>query len=367
MKTLHAKCPLPSHPLADELPMLDKDRAADFRKTIEVDGKVHTPIVIVRKGANIGLGRVYDGPDAIITGRQRTVQALELGIPWEDNARLPKRDFDLAADGPTIENFVLREDVHGRRHLDDPARAIIAANLAKQLQAELEKGKKDVAAADAAASSAVKGDKPAAAKKGDNKRPSHEARKQAAKTLNVSEDSVKKAQLVSKHDDLAEKLKAKKITLDAAYKQATERRDAAKAKSQAEKIQNERKDSILYLRNTFGEKSLFVGDVIKRKVFGDERHGHRDLMLFVELPLANQRAVIPLLMDRKTLKEANEVYVAKDVDQSWSVEELIHRAVVTGLGPKTDSKTFEVGEFKVTVTTSKDNLKRLEQLVTKSS
>lgn len=369
--TLHAKCPLPAHPLANELPMLEPKAAAKFRETVELDGKIHTPIVIVRNGADIGLGRKYDGPDAIITGRQRTVQALEIGIPWEDDTRLPKRDFNVATDGPTIEQFVLREDVNGRRHLDPAQRAIIAANLAKVLLAEIEKeqaSKPSDNASDAAAvaDSGVSGKtKDGKAKDQDGKkRASHEAREKAAKTLNVSVDAVKKASLVNKYNDLAEALKQKTIKLDAAYKQACERRDTEKAKAQQTKHQNERKDAILCLRNTFGEKSLFVDAVIKKKVFGDEKHGHRDLLLFNELPLANQRAVIPLLLDRKSLKEANEIYAAKDVGPEWSVEDLIHRAITGGLGAK-DEKAFSVGEFTVTVSTSKDNLKRLVQLVSK--
>ena len=359
MKTLHPKCPIDAHPLANELPLLDGERAAEFRKTIELDGRVHTPIVIIRKGADIGLNRKYEGEDAIIAGRNRVIQALESGIPWDDSKRLPRRDFDIKSDGPTVEQFVLREDVSGRRHLDANSRAIIAAKLAKSLIVESPKAEAAVAndGKEAPNSEDVKDDKP-------KERASHAARKTAAKTLQVSEDSVKKASLIEKYDDLAKAIQAKKISLDAAYTQACQRRDAEKSKKQANKLQDERKDAILYLKNTYGEKNLFVVDVIKKKVFGDERHGHRDLLLFNELTVAHQRALIPLLLDKKSLKEANEIFSAKEVDPNWSAEDLIHKAICNGLA-KTEEKAFDIGEFKITISAKKDVCKRLEQLVSK--
>lgn len=363
MKTLHPKCPIAAHPLANELPLLDGERAAEFRKTIELDGRVHIPIVIIRKGADIGLGRKYEGEDAIIAGRNRVIQALESGIPWDDSKRLPRREFDLKSDGPTIEQFVLREDVSGRRHLNDASRAIIAAKLAKSLVLEVPKAEDGKGSEEGKDPESPKGKADTKADK-PKERASHEARKTAAKTLAVSEDSVKKAALISKYDELEKAVQNKKLSLDAAYTQACARRDAEKAKKQANKLQDERKDAILYLKNTFGEKNLFVADVVKKKVFGDERHGHRDLLLFVELTLPHQRALIPLLLDKKTLKEANEIFSAKSVDPNWTAEDLIHKAVCAGLS-KTGEKSFDIGEFKVTISANKDVLKRLEQIVSK--
>lgn len=360
---LHKLCPLESHELADKLPMIEGPALKQFDEQVKKDGRITHAIVIVRKGDDIGFGRKHEGPDKIIAGRNRIVVALDNGIKWDD---IPKRDFDVTKDGP-IEQFVLREDVTGRRHLDGPQRALIAAALSKTL---LEQEKKVKAAGVTAAAgdttdadTGKKGDKPK-----DGGRKSHDARKKAAKALDVSEDAVKKANAISPYKDLVDAVQKKTMSLDAAAQEAATRRNAEKAKKKEKQLVDERKDAIQSLKETYGEKNLFVARVTSGKIFGkpnEDLKGHKDLLTFVELTTAQQKAFMPLLFEGLSLKEAQELQASKP-EQDWTARELTNYAILNGLGSKAESKKFDFDGCIVEVSLNREQTTAIKAITSKA-
>ena len=357
---LHPKCPLGTHPLADMLPMLDDKQVKDFVETIEVNGKIHTPIVILRSGSPIGDSRTYTGPDSIIDGRNRVKYGMHSGIKWDD---IPNRDYLLSEDGP-VGQFVVREGIKGRRHLDDISRAICASNLAKEIAASLKAAEPKAAPKPAA-------DKPAATP-GDSaeagpvktKRISHEAREQAAKQLGISVDAVKKATAYGKHEDLTKAVKSGKMSQDAAAAEAARRRQQDSEAKHEQRIIAKRKEALAYIKNTFGDESVFLKKVQSKKSLGDnEKNGPKALETFIELKLENQRAIIPLLIDGLTLTEAQAIF-AQQPSIDATAQTLIHRAITQQLAVK-ESVVFRFGDYSITVSATKDELRNLKRLVTK--
>lgn len=378
-KKLHPDCPLDSHPLADILPILKGEPAEAFALTIREQG-VKTPIVILQTGSAIGHGRFHEAAPLILGGRNRVKFGMESGIPWD---AIPKRDYDLASDG-TPEEFVTREDINGRRHLTPEQLALFGGKMLKARTAAIQAEREAAEAAQAEADklnppivevvtegdSAEVGAETAPAKKSkkskkkamEEVRASHEARKDIASNLGVSEDSVKKGAAVEKHKDLASAVADGSLSLDAAYKQASERKAAELAKKHDKVRKEERAANLTYLKNTFGAESPFTKAVASKKVFGDESRGHKDFAMFIELTFEQQLALIPLLYDGLTMKEALNVYETVPTFES-TVLEAVNYTVANGLvDSKTGSISLDFGDYSVTITASKDETKRLKGL-----
>lgn len=372
MKKLHTDCPLDAHPLADILPLLKGEPAEAFAATIREQG-IHTPVVILQTGSDIGHGRRHEGAPLILGGRNRVKFGMESGIAWDD---IPKRDYDLALDG-TPEEFITREDINGRRHLTPEQLAQFGAKLLKartaaitaerkaneEAQAELDKlnpTPEPVATeGDSAESGPAKKKKKSAAK--EEVRASHEARQEIAADLGVSEDAVKKASAVAKHEDLEKAVADGTLSLDAAYKQASDRRAADQAKKHDKRIKEARMSSITYLKNSFGAESPFTKAAVKKDIFGDEGRGHKDLAIFIELSFEQQLALIPLLYDGLSMKDALNVYETAPTFDS-TVLETINHAVSNGLIESKTPFALEFGDYTVTITPSEPELKRLKKL-----
>lgn len=373
MKKLHPDCPLDVHPLANLLPMIKGDAANRFKALVQEQG-VHTPIVILQTGSPVGNGRIHEGAPLILAGRNRVKHGLNCGIAWDT---IPKRDYDLTVDG-AIEEFTDREDVGGRRHLSPDDLAIYGGKLlkirtaaidaereaARLAQAELDKQSEPQPEVVTEGDSAEVGATKQAAKKKAKKteeRASHEARKDIAESLDISEDAVKKGAAVAKHEDLSAAVADGTLSLDAAYKQASDRRAADQAKKHATRIKEARMSSITYLKSTFGAESPFTKSVIKKDVFGDEGRGHKDLAIFIELSFEQQMALIPLLYDGLSMKDALNVYETAPTFDS-TVLETINHAVSNGLIESKTPFALEFGDYTVTITPSKPELKRLKEL-----
>lgn len=374
-KKLHNDCPLDSHPLADILPILKGEPAEAFALTIREQG-VKTPIVILQTGANIGHGRFHEAAPLILGGRNRVKFGMESGIPWET---IPKRDYDLATDG-TPEEFVSREDINGRRHLTPEQLALFGGKMLKARTAAIQAERDAAEAAQAKADklnppvvdqpraplgdgdSAEAGPAKKSKKSKSDVRASHEARKDIASNLGVSEESVKKGAAIEKHKDLAAAVADGSLSLDAAYKQASERKAADLAKKHDKRIKEERTSNLQYLKTTFGADSPFTKAVTAKKVFGDESRGHKDFAMFIELTFEQQEALIPLLYDGMTMKQALNVYETFPTFES-TVLDTVNFVVANGLvDSKTGSISLEFGDYTVTVAASKDESRRLKGL-----
>lgn len=373
MKKLHTDCPLDAHPLADILPLLKGEPAEAFAATIREQG-IHTPVVILQTGSDIGHGRRHEGAPLILGGRNRVKFGMESGIAWDD---IPKRDYDLALDG-TPEEFITREDINGRRHLTPEQLAQFGAKLlkartaaitaerkaAEEAQAEADKLNPPPAPVVTEGDSAEAGPAKKSKKKGAAKeevRASHEARQEIADQLGVPVDSVKKASAISKYPDLEQAVADGKLSMDAANKQASERRNAELAKKHATRIKEARMSSITYLKNSFGAESPFTKAVVKKDIFGDEGRGHKDLAIFIELSFEQQLALIPLLYDGLSMKDALNTYETVPTFDS-TVLETINHAVSNGLIESKTPFALEFGDYTVTITPSKPELKRLKEL-----
>ncbi len=372
MKTLHKNCPYPAHPLCEQLPLIEGDRLKEFRETISSVGKVTTPVVVIKSGSDIGHGRKYDGPDAILDGRHRIINALDLGIKWEE---IPVRLYSFDNDD-TPESLALRE-VKGRRHIiDNIQRALLAANFAKgitaaitaeqEAAAEAKKAAKEAKKAAAAGGTVEPEPEPEAQpEEPKGKRASHIAREQAAKEAGVSVDSVKKALSIQKHPDLVKAVENKKMSLEAANTEASRRRDVEKAQKNAEKIEGQRKGSIMLLKNTFGQNNAFVKRVVSGKIFGkptEDPKGHKDLLTFCELSVEQQRALIPLLYNAISFKDAQAVMSEKP-DDTWSVRDVINHCIANGLDKA--STDFDFGGEIVSITIDKSRAKEIKTLISK--
>lgn len=374
-KKLHNDCPLDSHPLADILPILKGEPAEAFALTIREQG-VKTPIVILQTGANIGHGRFHEAAPLILGGRNRVKFGMESGIPWET---IPKRDYDLATDG-TPEEFVSREDINGRRHLTPEQLALFGGKMLKARTAAIQAERDAAEAAQAKADklnppvvdqpraplgdgdSAEAGPAKKSKKSKSDVRASHEARKDIASNLGVSEESVKKGAAIEKHKDLAAAVADGSLSLDAAYKQASERKAADLARKHDKRIKEERTSNLQYLKTTFGADSPFTKAVTAKKVFGDESRGHKDFAMFIELTFEQQEALIPLLYDGMTMKQALNVYETFPTFES-TVLDTVNFVVANGLvDSKTGSISLEFGDYTVTVAASKDESRRLKGL-----
>lgn len=379
MKKLHNDCPLDSHPLADILPILKGEPAEAFALTIREQG-IKTPIVILQTGASIGHGRFHEAAPLILGGRNRVKFGMESGIPWDT---IPKRDYDLTTDG-TPEEFVTREDINGRRHLTPEQLALFGGKMLKARTAAIQAEREAAEAAQAEADklnppvvdepsaplgegdSAEAGADTKPAKKGKKAktdvRASHEARKDIASNLGVSEDSVKKGAAVEKHKDLAAAVADGSLSLDAAYRQASDRKAADLAKKHDKVRKEERAANLTYLKNTFGADSPFTKAVTAKKVFGDESRGHKDFAMFTELTFEQQLALIPLLYDGLTMKQALNVYETVPTFES-TVLDAVNYTVANGLvDSKTGTISLEFGDYTVTIAASKDESKRLKGL-----
>jgi hypothetical protein len=369
---LHPKCPLQSHALADELPMLEGERKSEFQQLIKQNrekGIAIDPIVIIRKGADIGYGRTHDGDDVILLGRNRVVAELENGTEWD---KIAKRDYSLKKDG-TPENAVFTDDIGGRRHLTDAARAILAAKFVGKINEleEASKPKDEPAKVDHGKdhSGGV-----ATGEKASGERPSHKNRKEAAKKAGVSEDAVKKAQAISKFPELEKQVKANKLSLDAAAKQASELRNAEQAQAKAKKIAQQRKDALMLLKTNFGTDNPFVKRVVSGKIFGnpqEDARGHKEFLLFNELTLSQQRHLMPLLFDGHSLKKAQAIQLLKITPASvktMTASELEDHAVSNGLGVdgKTESKKYETDNSVIEVKLNAERKKEVAAITSKS-
>lgn len=367
MKPIHQNCPIAAHPLANTLPMLKGEDAKAFQATIAEQG-IHTPVVIIQTGTPTGHNRNHDGEPQVLGGRNRIKFGLEQGISWAD---IPKRDYSLATDG-TPEEFILREDINGRRHLTPDQRAQFAAKsleaTTEAIRIEREAAAKAEAeknpAAEPQPGDSAEADPKKKAKAEKQERPSHEARKKVAKEAGVSEDAVKKALAYGKYDDLVEAVNDGKLSADAAAKQASERKAAASAKKHEERLRDERKAALTYLKSTFGEDSIFTKSVVSKKIFGDEKRGHKDLALFIELKLSEQQAIIPLLVDGLTLKESFTT-TETAVDETTTILDAINHHVANGLGTKKQTVAFAIGDYTITIDVSPAEAKRIKGLITK--
>lgn len=371
MKALHKNCPYPAHPLCEQLPLIEGEKLAEFRETIKSVGKVTTPVVVIKSGSDIGHGRKYEGPDAILDGRHRVINALDLGIKWEE---IPVRFYSFDNDD-TPESLALRE-VKGRRHIIDTIqRALLAANFAKgitaaitaeqEAAAEAKKAAKEAKKATVAAGGTVEPEPEAQPEEPKGKRASHIAREQAAKEAGVSVDSVKKAQSIQKHPDLVKAVEGKKMSLEAANTEASRRRDVEKAQKNAEKIEGQRKDSLMLLKNTFGQNNAFVKRVVSGKIFGkptEDPKGHKDLLTFCELSVEQQRALIPLLYNSISFKDAQAVMSEKP-DDTWSVRDVISHVIANGFDKA--STDFDFGGEIVSITIDKSRAKEIKTLISK--
>lgn len=161
------------HPAADALPPMTPKEYVELVEDIRANGLMHPCVVI----------RVDDGSDLLLDGRHRERACRELGIEPQYE-RLEVTD-------PIA--FVLSANLH-RRHLDEGQRALIATELAK-----LGKGQR----ADQMGTRA------------------HLTQAQAAKALNVSPRSVKKARKVraAGSPELVSAVERGETSLDAAYRQ----------------------------------------------------------------------------------------------------------------------------------------------------
>jgi hypothetical protein len=375
------KFPLPVHPLANKFPMLSGERQKAFQAKVQSAGRITDAVVIIRKGSEIGFGNTYDGPDAILDGRNRTMNGILSGIKWDD---IPQRDYSLTKDGP-VEEFIDRTNGVGRRHLTEQELTLAAADLSKELfnreKEALEKDKKVFSFVESALVTAPPAPASKPATEADSKKPaakkakaektvkakrlSHEAREKAAKQLGVSVDSVKKAASIQSHPDLVDKYKAGTISLDLAAREAAARKAAESAKKNATSIVEQRKESLTYLSTTFGKTNAFVQRVVSKKIFGDESTGHKDLRAFCELKHENAIALIPLLWEGLTFKAAQEIYAGKP-DASWSANDLRLLALSKGLGRDGKTvKSFTFGDVSFTVEITKTDAAASKALVTR--
>ena len=164
---------LPIHPAAALFPMLGEEELTALQNDIAVEGQLE-PII------------TWDGQ--IIDGRNRYAACQRIG----KKPRIKEREF---ADEDAVINYIISTNIK-RRHLTTSQRAMIGEELAK-----LERG------GDAGVTKSNAGIQ--ALKQSD-----------AAKSLDVSRDSLQKARAVSKADPvLAQKVKAGEVTLNAAHKQ----------------------------------------------------------------------------------------------------------------------------------------------------
>lgn len=394
---LHKKAPIKVHYMAAVLPLLDGEKEAKFRQTLFTeDGKlnIEQPVVIIRDGADIGFGRKQKG-DELLDGRNRTISAINGGAEWEV---IPKRDYDFTKDG-TPEDYVRKHNVDGRRHLTDAIRAIYAARDAKEMARVYKERDEELAklapkVGDSAegkpaagAAGAVEGDAGAGGettvtetnttttKKGakkDSDKHSHQARNEAAAKHGVSVHAIKQATAFDKYDDLTAAVAAGKMQPHEAASEAANRRAAEAAKRHETKIATERKEILVRLKGTFGESNAFVKRVISKKIFGDEKVGHRQLKAFDALEPAAQRALIPGLFAGKDLKALQELVITKKGDittDAWTLQDLADIAIVNGLGWSKDKESkeyvVEIGDFTFTVTVNDAEAKNLATLISK--
>jgi ParB-like chromosome segregation protein Spo0J len=174
------------HPASELLPWPSEEEFRDLCEDISRRG-LQEPIV------------THD--DQILDGRTRCIACISVGKP----AVFKKWD----ANGDPVE-YVIGANLH-RRHLSDDQRAAIAASLQQSLasQSKHERATKAAAQRHGSASSEATG------------APKQRARAQAAKTLNVSQAKVRKAEEVHKlKPELLQEVKSGRLPLAKAHAQS---------------------------------------------------------------------------------------------------------------------------------------------------
>lgn len=322
-----------AHPHAELLPLIDGKEAAIIKESIAAHG-VKNPIVLFK-------GKVLDG-------RNRLILASEAGIKKED---IPVREFDPATEGDPLA-FVRRENLE-RRHLTQGQLGLVAAGIAKEIAKTLKDTAKPAPATTGSDGNSSNGQDAQA------ERPSHQARKVAAKIAGVSEDTVKQSQKVDKFPDLAEKVKNGGLSLNAAAEEASRRIQAEKEKKQQGAVKEARAAAIEKLSKDHGEKSQLV-QAIKR---GSKLKDPKELAIFTDLPKAQRTSLIPLVISGTSVKDAVKITALKP-GADFTLTDLINYGIAKGgLGTKTTTYQVTVGAYTFTVAPTKDEAKRLAESV----
>lgn len=356
MTKLHKDMPIGSHPLADIMPLLNKADRSDIEKSMTEHGfDPNLPIVIIRKGEPISNGETHLAEDAIVDGRNRAICALNAGFAWDD---IPKRDYSFAEDGPLVE-FIRRHNVD-RRHLKEDQRALAAASLAEIITERLkaEKGGDEQEPLNVAGDSS---EGVGVDSGGEGERISHKARKEAAKAMGVSEHKTKHAKSIQGYQDLIDAVANESMSLDKAATEAALRKAKERNDKNAERLKTERKDALDKVKKAHGADSPFTKEVIKKKIFGHESKGHGELLTFVELTPAQQKVVVPLLVDGYSLKAALEM-IDLDPAETWTITDLVNWAIVQGVGRSKKSKTIDISGMKITIEALAEKARELNLL-----
>jgi hypothetical protein len=313
---------LKAHPLANELPLATGKSKDILFESIKTHGFDKSRPVVLLNGQ-------------VLAGRNRLLGAEAAGLKKEDIAF---REFNESTEGnPDV--FVVKEDI-ARRNIGDGQLSLIGSRLASIIAERLKKEAAKVSDSEAPKGTgdpignpAPQGKSPAG-----SERPSHVARKQAAKQLNISEDSIKKAALVAKFKDLKEKLEKDEIKLDAAYQEAVRRRDEETNKKNETKIKEARKVAIATIAKSFGEDHQLVAAIKRGSVLSEAK----ELNTFVELPKATQVKISGLIVQKIPIKKAIQLLDAK-ITLDSTIQDFINHCILKTAGLKSGDYFIEIG------------------------
>lgn len=300
------------HPIAQLLPEMDEGELRLLAESIQKMGQLD-PIVLL--------------DDQILDGRSRQAACERLGIGPIF------RNFDPARDGQSPTAFVIAKNVN-RRHLTTGQRAIVIQASLEYFEREAEERQK--------ATQIQAGQAPTkqAAKKAAGR-----AVDQAAEAAGVSAQSVQRAQeLTEKAPDLAEKVKAGEISLNAATEEL-EQREAEKAAQQTDERQQVIQENQKMLELALGEdfvKAMRDGVVLKEQ---------EDLEAFVGIAADQQKAVKELLVRKWRLAKALK-FIQAEPTREEKVSELILRVLSAG-GKK---GTWVIDGWSVTLSRSRQSV-----------
>jgi hypothetical protein len=313
---------LKAHEYADLLPLAIGRSREEILESLKLGFDANHPIVLLN-------GLVLDG-------RNRLILGAEAGLKKED---IKFREFNPSTDGTCPLKFVQRENI-SRRQLSDGHLSLVAAKLTAILTAKIKDEQKKVSDQSAPPAGGKPKDpeastpKKAAAPKAE-KVPSHVAREQAAAQTGVSTDAVKKAQLISKYPDITKQLEAQAISIDAAYQEACRRRDADKAKKDANKIKEERKTALAGIAKDLGADHQLVKAATRGSILKE----HKDLKAYNELPKAQKLTIAPLVIQNISIKDALKV-TGKSPDLKSTLDDLVNWGLVQLA--KSNKKTAEL-------------------------
>lgn len=346
--TTMKNAPLPfgfvAHDFAEKLPRMEGKSRKITLDSIADKG--------VMKAIVMHKGKVADGLNRIIL-------AHEAGKTKDE---IPQREFgSLPSDGTDLLDFIYRENV-AHRHIAEGHLSLIAATMAKEIAARM---KEEKAANPPKVSEEAQNNKGT----GDGstiplpkERASHVARKEAAEKVGVSEDSVKKAQLVAKYPELEEAVAKKKMTLNAAYEEAVRIRNEAKETENMHKRKAERAECLAKIEKALGAESSLLA-AIKRGSVLQGPDNHKNLQMFAELPKADMIKLTPLIIQKISVKDAIRI-ASETPGFDTTILAAINFAIVQGAGVKKAEVEFKVGKgdmaWTVTLTPSKEALAKLK-------